>query len=91
MANAANRSNNALWDLGLRTLEAHVESLEARIATIDVRLAKGIGTKGGYPTKRAAVRQRLKLSGLRQQLDAARRKLAFNRLSICIGGKALAR
>ena len=91
VAGAVYRDNDELWALGMRNLQAHLESLDARIAALSERLAEPVGSKGGYPTARAARKKRQRLQHAVRKRCEVQSKLDARRPSICLGGKDLAR
>ena len=91
VAGAAYRDNDELWALAKRNLEAHIDTLDERIAAIEDRLDIPAGAKGGYRNQRTAAAKRYRLESARRLRDKVRAKLDANRPSICLGGKDLAR
>jgi hypothetical protein len=83
-AGAITRTSEDALGLALRNLGAERRSLRARIATIERRLAIPVGQRlgrlRGYATR-----------ALRHRLAAVEARIASGRMSICRGGKALAR
>ena len=95
VASTIYRKNDHEWELGLRNLEAHKESLSDRIGIIEGRLSVNVGNKSdgvtGYKTEKLADAKTTRLRTLQSQLVGVDSQLEANRPSICIGGKALAR
>ena len=91
VAGAVYRDNDEMWALSKHNLEAHIDTLDERIAAIEDRLEIPVGAKGGYRNQRTANAKRYRLECARRPRDKVRAKLDANRPSICLGGKDLAR
>ena len=91
VAGAAYRDNDELWALAMRNLQAHIDTLDERIAAISERLGVPVGDKGGYRNQRIADAKRYRLECAHRKRDKAQASLDANRPSICLGGKDLAR
>ena len=91
VAGAAYRDNDELWALAMRNLEAHIDTLDERIAAIGERLVIPVGDKGGYRNRRTADAKRYRMECAHRKRDKVQAALDANRPSICLGGKDLAR
>jgi hypothetical protein len=94
-AGAITRTSEDAFGLALRNLGAERRSLGARIATIERRLATPVGQRlgrlRGYATGAERFEKQRRLQALRHRLAAVEAGIASGRMSICRGGKALAR
>ena len=91
VAGAIYRENDKQWDLAKRNLEAHADGLKGQIKALTEKLALPVGSKDGCKTHRVRSQKRYRLECLERKLNRTLAQLDANRLSICLGGKALAR
>ena len=94
-AGAITRTSEDSWQLAVRNLAAEAASLRARIAQIRRRLQVPVrqraGRVRGYADHNERWEKQRRLQHLTARLAAAERQLAGGRLSICRGGRRLAR
>jgi putative resolvase len=94
-AGAITRTSEDAFGLALRNLGAERRSLGARIATIERRLAIPVGERPGrlrgYATGAERFEKQRCLQALRHRLAAVEAGIEACGMSICRGGKALAR
>jgi hypothetical protein len=94
-AGAITRASEDGWQLASRNLTAEIRSLRARIGRIRGRLVVPAGERRGRlrgyasPSERFEKQRRLQV--LRARLAAAETRMAEGRLSVCRGGRRLAR
>jgi IS605 OrfB family transposase len=94
-AGAITRSSEDAWQLAARNLAAERKSLQARISAISKRLAVPArakqGRTRGYATQAERFQKRRRLQVLQRRLAEAERRIAAERVSVCRGGRRLAR
>lgn len=94
-AGAITRTSEDAWQLSRRNLIAEGKSLRARITRIDRRLRVPVdsrrGRVRGYQTQAERFERQRRLQALRRRLERVEARLEGGRVSICRGGKALAR
>jgi len=94
-AGAITRSSEDAFQLAVRNLASERTSLRARITTITVRLAVPVGEKQGrtrgYATQAERFDKQRRLQGLRRRLAEAERRAQTGQVSVCRGGRRLAR
>jgi hypothetical protein len=94
-AGAITRTSEDQWQLAERNLRAERSSLQARVRGIENRLAVPAGQKRGHARGYAAQAERhgkqQRLQRLRHRLDMVGQQLAAGRVSVCRGGRRLAR
>ena len=94
-AGAITRESEDSWQLAMRNLIAECRSLQARIGRIRRRLAVPVGGRrgrlGGYATRDERFQNQRRLQVLECRLAGVAARLEEGRLSICRGGKSLAR
>ncbi|MFI7699259.1 hypothetical protein [Nonomuraea sp. NPDC049480] len=95
-AGAITKASHDQWALARRCQLAHIQSLEAGIATITRRLAVPVGQKGtkdapaGYRSRKEWFAKSRRLSVLKDRLAAVRADWQAGRVHIVRGGKRLA-
>jgi hypothetical protein len=94
-AGAITRTSEDAWSLAERNLGAEVKSLRSRINRINRRLAIPVGQRqgatSGYPTRAERFQHQQRLQVLCCRLRVAEAALASGEMSICRGGRRLAR
>ena len=94
-AGAITRSSEDVWRLGERNLAVEAASLRARVGRIRVRLGvptgTGRGRRRGYADGAERFEKQRRLQVLAARLASVEAHLAEGRVSICRGGRALAR
>jgi IS605 OrfB family transposase len=94
-AGALTRTSEDAYQLAHRNLLAGRRSLLARITRIQTRLAVTAGNRAGpvrgYPTPAERHAKTIRIQTLRTRLAGVDRQLGTGRVSVCRGGKALAR
>jgi hypothetical protein len=94
-AGAITRSTEDGWQLAWRNLGAEARSLRARVGRIRRRLAvpcgERRGTTRGYGSARERFEKQRRLQVLHARLVGVEARLAEGRVSICRGGRGLAR
>lgn len=94
-AGAITRTSEDSWQLAVRNLAAEARSLRARIAQIRRRLQVPVGQQAGrvrgYADHNERWEKQRRLQHLTARLAAAEQQLADGNLSICRGGRRLAR
>ena len=94
-AGALTRTSEDAYQLAHRNLLAGRRSLLARITRIQTRLAVTAGNRArpvrGYPTPAERHAKTIRIQTLRTRLAEVDRQLGTGRVSVCRGGKALAR
>jgi hypothetical protein len=94
-AGAVTRTSEDQWQLADRNLRAERQALRARIQVIGARLAvPAEGRQGrlrGYATQGERHGKQRRLQALKARLADAERRAAAGRVSICRGGRRLAR
>ncbi|MGI5199899.1 IS200/IS605 family accessory protein TnpB-related protein [Streptomyces sp. CA-288835] len=96
-AGAITKASHDQWALSRRCQLAHIQSLEAGIATIEHRLAQPVGAKGtknepgGYRSRQEWFAKSRRLHVLSDRLERARADRAAGRVHVVRGGKRLAR
>lgn len=94
-AGAITRTSEDAWQLAYRNLLAERRSLSSRVNRIRRRLALATGTgRGrtrGYATRAERFEKQRRLQVLESRLAVAERRIADGRVSVCRGGRRLAR
>jgi IS605 OrfB family transposase len=94
-AGAITRTSEDSWQLAMRNLAAEARSLRSRIGRIGQRLqvaANGrCGRVRGYPTQAERWQKQRRLQHLTARLAVVEQQFAYGDLSICRGGRRLAR
>ncbi len=94
-AGAITRTSEDQWQLAERNLRAERSSLQARVKRIENRLAVPAGQKRGhakgYATQAERHGKQQRLQRLRHRLEMTGRQLAAGQVSVCRGGRRLAR
>ena len=94
-AGAITRASEDQWQLAERNLRAGRSSLQARVKRIENRLAIAAGEKRGhakgYATQAERHGKQQRLQRLRHRLEMTGRQLAAGQVSVCRGGRRLAR
>src|ERR1700730_16414946 len=94
-AGAITRSSEDAWQLAARNRAAERTSLKARITAISTRLAVPAGRKQGrargYGTQAERFDKQRRLQVLRHRLTVAERQAETGQVSVCRGGRRLAR
>ena len=94
-AGAITRASEDAWQLAQRNLLAEERSLRARIGRIRRRLLVPVGERRGrlrgYPTRAERFGKQRRLQVLEHRLAVVESRLEAARVSVCRGGKALAR
>jgi IS605 OrfB family transposase len=94
-AGAITRTSNDAWDLAERNLQAEARSLRARAGRIRQRLAAPAGGRDGrvrgYATRPERWEKQRRLQVLAARLAGVEARLAEGRVSVCRGGRGLAR
>jgi hypothetical protein len=94
-AGAITRTSEDAWQLADRNLRGERQALQARIHTIEARLkVPAGGRKGrirGYATQTERHGKQQRLQVLKARLADAERRITAGRVSICRGGRRLAR
>jgi hypothetical protein len=94
-AGAITRSSEDAYQLAVRNLQAERNSLKARITAITARLAVPTGQKQGrtrgYASPAEQYEKQRRLQVLQRRLAAADRSAETGRVSVCRGGRQLAR
>ncbi len=94
-AGAITRTSEDSFQLAYRNLIAEQRSLRARVGRIERRLAVPVGRRrgrlSGYGSRSERYHKQQRLSVLRHRLAAVDARLTKGRVSICRGGKSLAR
>ena len=94
-AGAITRSSEDAWQLADRNLHEERNSLKSRITAITKRLAVPTGQKQGrtrgYVTQAERFAKQRRLQALRHRLAEAERRIKAGRVSVCRGGRRLAR
>ncbi len=94
-AGAITRTSDDAWNLGERNLIAEARSLRARVRRIDQRLAVPVGEKQGpqhgYASQAERWAKQQRVGRLRARLAEVEARLQTGRVSVCRGGRRLAR
>jgi len=94
-AGAITRTSEDAFGLAERNLQAEARSLRARIGRISGRLAVGAGERRGrshgYPTQAERFESQRRLQVLQARLSEVEARLSAGRVSVCRGGRRLAR
>ena len=94
-AGAITRSSEDAWQLAARNLDAECASLKARVTAITRRLAVPVGQKlgrtRGYATQDERFAKQRRLQALRHRLAETERRIETGQVSVCRGGRRLAR
>lgn len=94
-AGAITRTSEDAWGLGWRNLVAEARGLRARVGRIRGRLSVPVGERRGrvrgYGSKAERWEKQRRLQALQARLDAVEARLAEGRVSVCRGGRRLAR
>ena len=94
-AGAITRTSEDAWQLAYRNLLAERRSLSSRVNRIRRRLGLATGTgRGrtrGYATRAERFEKQRRLQVLESRLAEAERRIAEGRVSVCRGGRRLAR
>ena len=94
-AGALTRTSEDAYQLAYRNLLAERRSLLARITRIQTRLVVAAGTRAGrvrgYPTAAERHAKTIRIQAFRTRLADVEQQLESGRVSVCRGGKALAR
>ena len=94
-AGALTRTSEDAYQLAYRNLLAERRSLLARIMRIQTRLVVAAGTRAGrvrgYPTAAERHAKTIRIQAFRTRLADVEQQLESGRVSVCRGGKALAR
>jgi hypothetical protein len=94
-AGAITRTSEDAWELAERNLQAAARSLRSRIARITRRLAVPAGERRGripgYATQGERWQKQRRLQALGHRLAELEARLAEGRMSVCRGGRRLAR
>jgi hypothetical protein len=94
-AGAITRASEDQWQLADRNLCAERQTLQARIAAIEARLKVPAGGKRGrvrgYGSQAERHAKQRRLQSLKARLAGTRRRLDAGQVSICRGGRRLAR
>jgi hypothetical protein len=94
-AGAITRSTEDAYQLAARNLDTERNSLKARITTITRRLEVPAGHKQGrtrgYPTRAERFEKQRRLQALQRRLAEAEQRIGAGRVSVCRGGRRLAR
>jgi hypothetical protein len=94
-AGAITRSTEDGWRLGWRNLLAEARSLRARVRRISRRLAVPCGERRGrtrgYGSAAERFEKQRRLQGLEARLVGVEARLVDGRVSVCRGGRSLAR
>jgi hypothetical protein len=94
-AGAITRTSEDQWQLADRNLRAERQALRARVRVIEARLAVPAGGRHGrtrgYATQAERYAKQQRLQVLKARLAEAERRLDAGRVSVCRGGRRLAR
>jgi hypothetical protein len=94
-AGALTRASEDQWQLADRNLRAQRSGLRARIRRVETRLAVPVGHKHGwvrgYATQAERHGKQRRLQHLRARLGGVERRLTAGRVSVCRGGRRLAK
>lgn len=94
-AGAITRTSEDSWQLADRNLKAGRASLRSRVTAIESRLKVPAGTRQGLPRGYATRAERYgkqqRLQGLRARLAGIEERIAAGRVSVCRGGRRLAK
>ena len=94
-AGAITRTSEDAFELAMRNLVSERQSLQARITRIRKRLAIPVGERRGrlrgYPTQAERFQKQCRLQVLERRLGRVEACIEAGRVSICRGGKALAK
>jgi len=93
-AGAITRCSEDAWQLARRNLGAEAKSLQSRIKAISRRLALPVGSNGkvrGYASQAEHAHRQQRLQALMARLTDVEERLAAGRMSVCRGGRSLAR
>jgi hypothetical protein len=94
-AGAITRASEDAWQLAARNLAAERRSLQARIRTIEARLAVPAGTRpgrvAGYATEAERHAKTIRLKALKARLARAGERIAGGAVSVTRGGRRLLR
>jgi hypothetical protein len=94
-AGAITRASNDAWDLAERNLRAEARSLRARAGRIRRRLAAPVGGRSGgvrgYASRPERWQKQRRAQALTARLAEVEARLARGRVSVCRGGRSLAR
>ena len=94
-AGAITRTSNDAWDLAERNLQAAARSLRARVGRIRRRLAAPVGGRSGrvrgYASRQERWEKQRWAQALAGRLAGVEARLAEGRVSVCRGGRGLAR
>src|SRR5262249_37436412 len=94
-AGAITKTSNDQWALARRSLLAHIQDMQAAVATISHRLSLPVGAKsvkgspGGYRSRQEWFAKSRRLQVLTGRLGAARADWRAGRLRIVRGGRRL--
>jgi hypothetical protein len=93
-AGAITRCSEDAWQLARRNLGAEAKTLQSRIRAIGRRLTPAVGGRGrvrGYATRAERAARQQRLQELKARLAGVEERLAAGRVSVCRGGRSLAR
>ena len=94
-AGAITRTSNDAWDLAERNLQTEARSLRARVGRIRRRLAAPAGGRSGrvrgYASRQERWEKQRRAQALAARLAGVEARLAEGRVSVCRGGRGLAR
>lgn len=90
-AGAITRTSEDAFGLARRNLEAERRSLQARTARIRRRLSVPVAERGGYATRDERFQKQRRLQVLEHRLAVVEQRLSEGGVSVCRGGRALAR
>ena len=93
-AGAITRCSEDAWQLARRNLGAEAKTLQSRIRAISRRLTPAVGGRGrvrGYATRAERAARQQRLQELKARLAGVEGRLAAGRVSVCRGGRSLAR
>jgi IS605 OrfB family transposase len=94
-AGAITRTSNDAWDLAERNLQTEARSLRARVGRIRRRLAAPVGGRSGrvrgYASRQERWEKQRRAQALAGRLAGVEARLTEGRVSVCRGGRGLAR
>jgi IS605 OrfB family transposase len=94
-AGAVTRTSEDAWQLADRNLRAERQALRARIRVIEARLKVPAGGREGrirgYGSQTERYQKQRRLQGLKARLADRERRFAAGRVSVCRGGRRLAK
>ena len=95
IAGSINRANDDEWSLAWRNLKSHRATLKAQIRALSKRVALAAGESDGeargYRTEAERAQKRRRLQSRKSELRRVEARIAERRVSICVGGKDMAR